>query len=83
MKPKGELNNRVLFTHFGLSGPTILNNSKLVADWLQEGEVTLVIDLFPQLDEKQMDNFLLNVFNNNLNKTFKNILNGALKGIIK
>lgn len=73
-------NNRVLFTHFGLSGPTILNNSKLISDWMHEGEVTLLIDLFPHLDEKGLDGYLLNIFDNNKNKIFRNILNEICAG---
>ncbi len=77
-----ETKNRVLFTHFGLSGPTILNNSKFVGELLQEGEVSVQLDLFPQFDEKQLDTFLLNIFQNNLNKTLKNILNEIYAGNI-
>jgi predicted Rossmann fold flavoprotein len=75
-------NNRILFTHFGLSGPTILNNSKIISDWMHEGEVSLLIDLFPELDEKGLDDFLLNIFDNNKNKIFKNILNEIYSGNI-
>jgi predicted Rossmann fold flavoprotein len=41
---------RVLFTHFGLSGPTILNMAREVGDMLRNGEVVLSLDLFPKLD---------------------------------
>jgi predicted Rossmann fold flavoprotein len=77
-----ETKNRILFTHFGLSGPTILNNSANVGEWLQEGDVILSIDLFPELDEKQLNDFLLNIFNQNLNKTVKNVLNDIYPGNI-
>lgn len=72
--------NRILFTHFGLSGPTILNTSKQINEWLQEGEVNMSIDLFPESDEKVMDIFLLNIFDNNKNKLFKNVLNNIYGG---
>lgn len=77
-----ETKNRILFTHFGLSGPTILNNSKFVSDWLAEGEVTLSLDLFPSHDEGQLNNFLLSIFEKNKNKIFKNILNDIYPGNI-
>jgi predicted Rossmann fold flavoprotein len=77
-----ETKNRILFTHFGLSGPTILNNSKYISDWMHEGEVSLSIDLFPEMDEKVLDNYLLNIFDNNKNKIFKNILNDIYTGNI-
>lgn len=77
-----ETKNRILFTHFGLSGPTMLNLSKTIKDWLSEGEVTLKIDLFPFMDESMLDKFLLDIFDNNKNKIFKNILNEIYSGNI-
>ncbi|MEK7091867.1 MAG: aminoacetone oxidase family FAD-binding enzyme, partial [Patescibacteria group bacterium] len=41
---------KLLFTHFGVSGPTILNLSQEIGDLLKYGEVTLSLDLFPSLD---------------------------------
>jgi predicted flavoprotein YhiN len=75
-------NNRIIFTHFGLSGPTILNNSKEISDWLKEGYVEVVFDLFPQYDEKEMDKYLLNIFEENKNVSLKNILNKIYPGNI-
>jgi predicted Rossmann fold flavoprotein len=77
-----ETKNRILFTHFGLSGPTILNNSKYINDCLSEGQVDLCLDLFPDLDDRQMDKFLLRVFDENKNKKIKNILNEIYEGNI-
>ncbi len=75
-------NNRILFTHFGLSGPTILNHSKEISDWLKEGLVEIVFDLFPQYDESEIDKYLLNIFEENKNTDFKNILNKIYNGNI-
>ncbi len=74
--------NRILFTHFGLSGPTIINLSKKISDWCHEGEVVMKIDLFPAYDEKGLDDYLINIFDNNKNKTLKNILNDIYAGNI-
>lgn len=74
--------NRILFTHFGLSGPTILNLSKAISDWLKEGEVILSLDLFPQFDEKEFDKFLLNIFENHKNSEFRNALSKIYPGNI-
>jgi predicted Rossmann fold flavoprotein len=75
-----ETKNRILFTHFGLSGPTILNNSKYINSCLSEGEVTIHLDLFPTLDERELDTFLLRVLDENKNKQIKNILNQIYGG---
>ncbi len=77
-----ETKNRILFTHFGLSGPTILNNSKYISDWLKEGEVVLSVDLFATKDEGELNKFILDIFEENKNKTFKNILNEIYPGNI-
>ncbi len=82
IKGNSESKNRILFTHFGLSGPTILNNSKLIADLLHEGSVTLSMDLFPEKNEKEIDDLLLSVFDKNKNKILKNILNDIYAGNI-
>ncbi len=82
IKGNSESKNRILFTHFGLSGPTILNNSKLIADLLHEGPVTLSMDLFAEKNEKELDDFLLSIFDKNKNKILKNILNEIYAGNI-
>jgi predicted Rossmann fold flavoprotein len=71
---KGE----ILFTHFGLSGPLILNSASLVWDLLQEGEVTAKIDLYPDKDINILDKEIMTIFNENKNKTFKNVLKEIL-----
>lgn len=68
-------NINVLCTHFGLSGPHIINTSKEVKDWLIEGEVVAHIDLFKDMNERELDKYILNIFDNNKNKKLKNILN--------
>jgi predicted Rossmann fold flavoprotein len=68
------LSGRILFTHFGLSGPLILNNASKVGDWLQSGTVTASIDAFPGLDIGALDRKLTEIFDQNKNKILKNIL---------
>ena len=62
----------ILFTHSGISGPTILNVSGKVADLLQEGEVTATIDLFHKTDVGTLDKALATAFDQNKNKSLKN-----------
>jgi len=40
-------NGEILFTHFGFSGPLILDISKEIGEKLKEGKVKLYLDLFP------------------------------------
>jgi predicted Rossmann fold flavoprotein len=81
------LKGDVLFTHFGLSGPLILNNAHKVADILHNGLVTIRIDVFPQKDLGILEKEIINVFDTNKNKAFKNIIkeivpDGMQKGIL-
>jgi len=64
---------RILFTHFGLSGPLILNSAKAVGDLLHEGIVTATIDLFPELDLGSLEKKMIEIFDANKNKMLKNI----------
>jgi predicted Rossmann fold flavoprotein len=72
-KKKFSITGKILFTHFGLSGPLILNSASKVADLLHEGSVTATIDAFPDTDFKDLDKKIMEVFDNNKNKTLKNV----------
>lgn len=63
----------VLLTHFGVSGPTILNAAGRVADLLHEGEVTARIDTQPGMDLGILDRHIASVFDANKNKALKNV----------
>ncbi len=69
---------KVLFTHFGLSGPLILNSARDVGDLLQAGVVTATIDTYPDTDLGAMDKKVVNVFNlmknNELKTAFKELV---------
>lgn len=64
----------LLFTHFGLSGPLILNSAGAVGQLLAEGAVTASIDMFPDLDFAELEQNILSAIDANKNKDFKNVL---------
>lgn len=64
----------ILFTHFGLSGPVILNLAHKVADLLHEGMLTATIDLYPDADHGSLEQTILAVFDMHKNKALKNVL---------
>lgn len=68
---------KVLFTHFGLSGPLVLNMSKQIAELYKYAPVSLSVDLYPDLDITDLDAKLLENLNSALNKKIKNNL-GAI-----
>lgn len=77
-KKKFAQSGNILLTHFGLSGPTILNCAGKVADLLYEGKVAAKIDLFPTLDIGPLDTKLQEHFDNNKNKTLRNVMRDFL-----
>ncbi|MCX6720656.1 MAG: NAD(P)/FAD-dependent oxidoreductase [Candidatus Staskawiczbacteria bacterium] len=64
----------ILFTHFGITGPAILNISGKVGDLLGKGEVTIVFDLFPDLNYQEVLKELEDILVRYPNRTVKNIL---------
>lgn len=71
---------RILFTHFGLSGPTILNSAARVGDLLQSGNVTAEIDLFPGIEDGECDRRLVSLLELHKNKVLKTVLKEWLPG---
>jgi len=65
---------KILFTHFGISGPLILNAAKRVGDLLQSGAVTAAIDAFPHTDLGSLERRIIAVFDRTKNKMIKNAL---------
>ncbi len=65
---------KILFTHFGVTGPTILNLSKTVSELLERGMVTIKVDLLPDLDEGMLKEKIQNLISESPNKKIKNIL---------
>ncbi len=65
---------KILLTHFGLSGPTILNSAGQVGDLLAIGAVTATIDVFPAMDLGALDQHIINLFGVHKTKQFKNVI---------
>lgn len=78
-KKKLTAKGKLLFTHLGLSGPLILNQSKAISDLLVEGEVVIKIDLAPKLNSAAVQTDLLAAFSATPNKKIKNVLADLVK----
>lgn len=73
--PVGE----IMFTHFGVSGPLVLDLSGEVTALLEEGkEVSLYIDLKPGLREDQLESKLIHKFTSKGHSMMKNIMKDVL-----
>lgn len=74
----------MLFTHFGLSGPTILSGSahllryKNLEELLKSGKIKIIIDIKPALYIEKLDERILRDFSTEKNKMFKNSLDALL-----
>ena len=74
----------MIFTHFGISGPTILSGSahlvryKEIDNLMKEQKIKLQIDLKPALTEEQLDERILRDFKEVKNKQFKHSLDKLL-----
>jgi len=68
----------MLFTHFGISGPIVLNLSNGIVKLLTKGNIFINLDLKPGLTEKQLDLRLQKDFEKYSNHDFKNSLNDLL-----
>lgn len=79
---------KILFTHFGISGPTILNSAYKVAELLPKGEVKAYIDCYPTQDEQVLDKKVIDVLSEHPAKQLKNTLryicpDGFAKAIVE
>ena len=74
----------MMFTHFGISGPTILSGSAHLVKYkdieylLKKKDIEIRIDLKPALTEEQLDDRILRDFNEFKNKQFKHSLDRLL-----
>lgn len=66
----------LLFTHFGISGPLVLSASSHIVKKLSKTPLRIYLDLKPALSPEQLDARLLRDFSQELNRRFRNALNG-------
>ena len=78
----------MLFTHFGISGPTVLSASahllryKNIENLLKKEKIKFVIDLKPALSKEKLNDRILRDFEKYKNKEIKNALVELLQKII-
>jgi predicted Rossmann fold flavoprotein len=69
---------KLLFTHFGITGPTVLNMSKEIGELLKYGNVEVSIDLLPKEDFGTLNTRLQNLVKNEHKKKIKNALDSLI-----
>ncbi len=79
---QGMQQGKLLFTHVGISGPTVLNMSKEIGELLQYGEVVITLDLFPKLDHGALKKQLQALLVAESNKKLKNVLSKLIPAVL-
>lgn len=79
---QGSVKGKILFTHVGLSGPTILNMSKDIGELLKYGSVQLSLDLLPNEDNGKLNTKLQELFKEHDKKKFRNALSNLIPSAI-
>ncbi|HRR95911.1 MAG TPA: NAD(P)/FAD-dependent oxidoreductase, partial [Candidatus Ratteibacteria bacterium] len=74
----GEEFGEVLFTHYGISGPAVLNLSGDVSENISKGEIKISINLKPALNYEKLEKRLEREFFSNPNKEIKNVFKNLL-----
>lgn len=70
---------KILFTHFGLSGPAVLNMSRDVKELAKYGEVEIAFDFAPGVDAGALDKKIQQTFLEHQKKILKNALGDFLR----
>ncbi len=65
---------KILFTHFGISGPLVINSASAVKKLLENGPVDAVIDLFPDTETPELDKKIIKLLDKHKDKKMKNVL---------
>ncbi|MDD3655936.1 MAG: NAD(P)/FAD-dependent oxidoreductase [Atribacterota bacterium] len=73
-KKHDERFGELLFTHFGISGPIVMDMSNNIEQHLRKGEVKLLLDLKPALDFKKLEERIQRDFQEFKGRMFKNSL---------
>ncbi len=79
-KKRDERFGEMLFTHFGVSGPIVMDMSKHIGQQLKKGNVKLRLDLKPALDFKKLDRRIQRDFQEFKGRILKNALKKLLPG---
>lgn len=81
-KSRESRTGKILFTHFGLSGPLVLNLSRTIGEGLREGAPRLTLDLYPTLDHRALDEKLQTHLSQIQNKKWSNALGGFVPPLL-
>jgi predicted Rossmann fold flavoprotein len=68
----------ILFTHFGISGPVVLDLSHLIIECLPKPDIIVSVNFLPGYNSNQLNQFLNSIWLNQPRKTLANSLSGLM-----
>lgn len=71
---KISINGDILFAHFGITGPAVLNISSYITKHLKKQNIELVLDLIPNISKEKLSNMLKSSISKNVQNNLKGIL---------
>lgn len=74
----GHKQEDILFTHFGLSGPAVMAQARLMAAKIGSDSLKIHLDLFPEISNKDLNEKIKKIFETSGAKFVKNCLGGAI-----
>jgi predicted Rossmann fold flavoprotein len=86
-KKKKRFQGELIITHFGLSGPAVLDMSVELIPWIREqGPLTISLDLYPEFSKLELEKYLLQQFSRHkcgsLKKILKTLFQQRLAGFV-
>ncbi|MFB3897106.1 MAG: NAD(P)/FAD-dependent oxidoreductase [bacterium] len=69
----GQYYGDLIFTHYGISGPVVLDSSDSIGKLLTKGQVVISLDLLPQFTESQLDIYFQHYFRKHPSQQLHNI----------
>jgi len=81
-KKQNSVKGKILFTHVGISGPTILNMSKDIGELLKYGEVKISLDLLPNSGHDILNTSLQDLFKIHDKKKLVNSLSDLISSAL-
>ena len=77
-EPVSQKSGDLIFTHYGVSGPAIMSQARVVAPFVSNKSVSVKLDFVKEKSEKELDGVISSIFNSSGHKSVKNALVGMV-----
>ena len=77
-EPVSKRSGDLMFTHYGLSGPAVMSQSRFIAPFVQNQKVEVKLDFVSEKSNNELDQLIAKIFNSSGHKSVKNALVGMV-----